>query len=228
MAIEIIDKLKQKNNGNFKLMDAKDVAIGDSDVESKFANVDSEQSTLKDSLGALNDNLNAQKTRLDNLASLKEGSTTGDAELQDIRVGADGTKYTNAGDAVRKQILQVTNGINKLSENGSISASKTNFLTSIISHNLINPNSIIQDKKVPMTAWLCDAVEVSDTNYCYLALELEEGKYILNTHIGGNSSVAYTGAKGSPKENKIDGSISVTNTPATIEVIGVQKNISSI
>lgn len=42
MAIEIIDKLKQKNNGNFKLMDAKDVAIGDSDVENKIKETNSE------------------------------------------------------------------------------------------------------------------------------------------------------------------------------------------
>lgn len=53
--------------------------------------------------------LAVERARITNLATLGEGSTTGDAELIDIRVGFDGTIYDTAGEAVREQGRKVSN-----------------------------------------------------------------------------------------------------------------------
>lgn len=59
-----------------------------------------------------NDELNALNARMDTFTNLSEGSTTGDAELKDIRVGANGVTYNTAGDAVRGQYNQLKEDLN--------------------------------------------------------------------------------------------------------------------
>ena len=54
-----------------------------------------------------------ERQRIDSFTKLAAGSTTGDAELIDGRIGADGLTYNNIGNAIRKQILNVNDKINK-------------------------------------------------------------------------------------------------------------------
>lgn len=62
----------------------------------------------KDAAGNLQVQIEVERARIDNLVKLEEGSTTGDAELQDVRVGADGIIYPTAGEATREQFRKIS------------------------------------------------------------------------------------------------------------------------
>ena len=55
---------------------------------------------------------NLLSARMDTFTQLPSGSTSGDAELIDIRVGADGVTYPTAGDAVRGQVSDLKSDLN--------------------------------------------------------------------------------------------------------------------
>ena len=80
--------------------------VGDK-LEEQSSNLTSEISRAKEAEETL-------KSRIENITSLPEGSTTGDAELQDIRVKADGTTATSAGNAVREQVSELKSDLGEI------------------------------------------------------------------------------------------------------------------
>lgn len=58
--------------------------------------------------------LEVERQRINNITALPEGSTTGDAQLADIKVGADGVTYASPGDAVRGQFSSVDKNLDNV------------------------------------------------------------------------------------------------------------------
>ena len=93
-------------------------------TEATNAVIDGRFATQNDILNNQNNKIAVLEGRMDGFSSLPDGSlsTAADAELIDIRVGADGTTYPTAGDAVRGQVsklksaLKDYNAYNKLSD----------------------------------------------------------------------------------------------------------------
>ena len=77
-------------------------------VDAKSATKSSVES-LSSRMSIVENDIAIQTERIDQIAKLPEGSTTADAEIFDIRIGADGTKYNTAGNAVREQINGLKN-----------------------------------------------------------------------------------------------------------------------
>ena len=93
--------------------------------------------------------IDVERKRIDNLAKLPAGSTAGDAELKDIRVGADGTIYGNAGEAVRKQVgllkENLSEQINEISDERNFIPVKLSFSDNVGKY--INTTGIISTNK---------------------------------------------------------------------------------
>lgn len=96
--------------------------------------------------------------RIDLFTSLEAGSTTGDAELHDIRIGFDGKSYDSAGSAVRGQAEALKNSLDFMSEEEGETTTTTvrnPAVTNLLDGVNLTNNMIVNNS----------GVETASTNY---------------------------------------------------------------
>lgn len=92
-------------------------AASETNAAASEAAVNGVSTQLTTRMSAIETEQSVQSARMDTFTSLPEGSTSGNAELADIRVGSDGTTYDTAGNAVRGQISGLKSDLVKQVDN---------------------------------------------------------------------------------------------------------------
>lgn len=131
-------------------------------VEQEIAQTNAQLSADKKELGA----------RIDNIIALQEGSTTGDAELVDIRVGIDGELYGCAGDNVRSQ----ANKIKQMKSVAGISAHSIDSRYEMTNHLVFKDNMNYGGT----TNW---EYTPSSVSYCYSPLQVRDENGLKYNHL---------------------------------------------
>lgn len=115
-----------------------------------------------------------ERERINSFTALAEGSTTGDAELIDGRVGADGVTYNSIGSALRGQISKTL----------SISSEKLERNSILYSENLFNVDTVIEGYALNSSGEL----QANSTNYTSEFINVKSGATL---YLYGNNSNGY-------------------------------------
>lgn len=106
---EFKDILHEEMAAEFDAMQEELDAAFKTKSDSLDEQIDGFDEILRTEITGMDREIDTLKARMNTFASLPEGSTTGDAELADIRVGANGATYASAGEAVRGQLSTKVN-----------------------------------------------------------------------------------------------------------------------
>ena len=150
---------------------------------------------IREQLDKINDkkvnksDLEVLETRMNNFTSLPEGSTSGDAELMDGRIGANGVTYSNIGSAIRGQYSELKADSIKYIENSSNISTEYSNLLSNISDNVI------------FVAYASDWNDLpNNSSYIFTNLKYSPN-YSIQTAIHGSTGVTLN------RITKVDGSV---------------------
>ena len=199
-------------------------------ITSLTNNLTSNTNYLQSEINSNRDYITVQKERIDNIAELSEGSTTADAELLDIRVGANGVTYTSAGNAVRGQYTELKNDIDDLFTTPSVINyfDKTKSVLGKWINNITQSPPVIEN----LSYLLYNMVELPEPNVYYMKYPVQSvgaNNYKIATYDNeGNYIYNLTGTYVSGSGNDTIISLNITQNiwNAGVRVLGYTQSIS--
>lgn len=140
-----------------------------------------------------------ERARINNFTTLGEGSTTGDAELQDVRVGYDGKVYPSAGDAVREQVVQIM-------QQGSNSGSGITEDAKVLLLGILRNGIYKSDQSANITALgvALDSEDVKPSGNIYAVTNNLSGVTTDNTRTYAIENSTYVATLSVPKNSTIE------------------------
>lgn len=168
-----------------------------------LAEIEPEIEAQNERIGSLETADIAINARIDTIASLEEGSTTGDAELADIRTGFNGFTFASAGGAVRGEDGYVNNKANILNDiNGIIN---TNYEL-----NSINPST---GTDITNSGWIRTIGYVNRNKQVYVKVDA-----------GYRGSIIWYDEDGYVSSQNFSGSFNANNNSATKFRLAMRSN----
>lgn len=124
LVLVIVEKVFQSNKVNNKIVELLDIIKMDEYVDEFLDSIKKKQTELSSQIDekANQSSLKTLESRMNNFTSLQNGSTTGDAELIDGRIGANGEIYQNIGSAIREQYNELKENLDDLEELAELNA----------------------------------------------------------------------------------------------------------
>ena len=115
-------------------------ALGEvQNIDNRFAQTNAQLSAV-DKSKASKEEVEIERKRIDGFIALPNGSTTGDAELIDARIGADGKSYQSVGSSIRTQFNQTHINLGKYCLKEIKMTSGYNINLSVGVGNIVNMN----------------------------------------------------------------------------------------
>ena len=148
------------NSANVSFKEGTFIYVEKKDFDAYVADATAEHVGIREEIAV-------ERARIDLFTTLAEGSTIGDAELMDIRVGANGVTYGSAGAAVRGQAKQLSNAIEDLIDgNEKIETEWVSGFVSTTGDIEANANVITQAELQRITAGESIELQIED-GYSY-------------------------------------------------------------